>query len=137
MYSALTGGHRDRGMRISGDIGEAQQLWGLSLVQSISSIRRRIRRKTMRHQQQSHHSTVMLNRIKWRGSRANMPSSVAISRPVATSAAISSRPAATASSVSEPVGATWDPVAHMAQLMEQDREFLLSVPDIDLCDEDN
>ncbi|XP_047118170.1 uncharacterized protein LOC124798704 [Schistocerca piceifrons] len=123
---------------IVGDIGEAQQLWGLSLVQSISSIRRRRRRsKTMWHQQQSHHSTVMLNRIKWKGSRANMPSSVATSRPVATSAAISSRPAATTSSVSEPVGATWDPVAHMAQLMEQDKKFLLSVPDIDLCDEDN
>ncbi|XP_049788405.1 uncharacterized protein LOC126191543 isoform X1 [Schistocerca cancellata] len=136
MYSALTGGHRDRGMRISGDIGEAQQLWGLSLVQSISSIRRR-RRKTMRHQQQSHHSTVMQNRIKWKGSRANMPSSVATSRPVATSAAISSRPAATASSVSEPVGATWDPVAHVAHLMEQDKEFLLSIPVIDLCDKDN
>ncbi|XP_047001007.1 uncharacterized protein LOC124616707 [Schistocerca americana] len=126
---------------IVGDIGEAQQLWGLSLVQSISSIRRRRRRrrrrKTMRHQQQLHHSTVMLNRIKWKGSRANMPSSVATSRPVATLAAISSRPTATASSMSEPVGATWDPVAHMAQLMEQDKEFLLSVPDIDLCDEDN
>ncbi|XP_049815982.1 uncharacterized protein LOC126263051 [Schistocerca nitens] len=123
---------------IVGDIGEAQQLWGLSLVQSISSIRRRRRRrKTMRHQQQSHHSTIMQNRIKWKGSRANMPSSAATSWPVATSAAISSRPAATASSVSEPVGPMWDPVAHMAHLMEQDKEFLLSVPVIDLCHEDN
>ncbi|XP_049788947.1 uncharacterized protein LOC126194735 [Schistocerca nitens] len=100
----------------------------------------------MKRQQQLQSNTALQNRKKQKtlaldaskptGSSANMPTSAA-SEPVATSAAVLSRPAAsTTSSMSEPVATMWDPVVHIAHLLEQDKELLLSGLLIDLCDED-
>ncbi|XP_049953271.1 uncharacterized protein LOC126469921 isoform X2 [Schistocerca serialis cubense] len=113
--------------------------------------RRRRRRRTMKRQQQLQSNTALQNRKKQKtiavdaskpaGSRANIPISAA-SRPVATSAAMLSRtaptsgPAAAAtSSMSQPVTTTWDPVAHIAHLLEQDKELWLSFPHINLCND--
>ncbi|XP_049937924.1 uncharacterized protein LOC126412390 [Schistocerca serialis cubense] len=87
-------------------------------------------------------TVVAIDASKPAGSSTNLPIS-AMSGPVATSPAILSRPAVTSrpavvttSSMSEPVVATWDLVVHIAHLLEQDKELLLSIPFIDFCDED-